>query len=68
MIDRAKAGNFSAKETIDNLNFPLRVSCDKGSVGEAGIGCLNLIRLRQPSPETATPMFGSGGVEPVALH
>lgn len=59
VINREKTVNFSAKDTIDNLNFSLLESLvTKGSVGEAGIGCLNLIRLRQPSPEAATPMFG----------
>jgi hypothetical protein len=62
VINREKTGNFSAKDTIDNLNFSLpEFLVTKGSVGEAGIGCPNLIRLRQPSPEAATPMFGSGG-------
>ena len=43
VINREKTVNFSAKDTIDNLNFSLLESLvTKGSVGEAGIGCLNL--------------------------
>lgn len=60
VINREKTGNFLVKDTIDNLNFSLpEFLVTKGSVGEAGIGCPNLVRLRQPSPEAATPMFGS---------
>jgi len=65
VINREKTGNISAKDTIDKLNFSLpEFLVTKGSVGEAGIGCPNLIRLRQPSPE----LLCLARVAPVALH